>query len=492
MSDIKKTARYSAIYAVGILLNRVVSFIMLPIYTRYLTTSDYGTLELMTMTIDIFGMIAGAGLLSAINRYYYKYTDPAERETVISTIALLLLAFYLVGSLIGLSLSGIFSQAILSGLSDGEYYFKIMFVCFFIQAFVEIPLVYIKTQQRPFLFVSISVIKLVLQLSLNIYFIIFLEMGILGILYGTLISFSTVGVFLIGYTFYSTGFHFSKKKAAMVISFGAPFIVSNAGDFILTFSDRFFLQYYTDLATVGIYALGYKLGFLLWVFPVKPIMDVWKPQRFEIAQKGGSDQIHGRVFFFFNLVLIFCALGISLFCYDLFRIMSAPEFWDAYQVVPLIMIAYTIQGWTTFGNFGILYHEKTHYIAKASFAAVIVALILNVVLISAFGVYGAAVATIIAFLVRFFIVYYFSQRLYPLSLPWIKVSIMAGTASGIYMVAHFFRQESITLSLIVNSVLALTYLFILFLLPVFNSNEKQMILRLIKNPIKSLKSGGSS
>lgn len=490
MSDVRKTARYAAIYALGVFINRAVSFIMLPIYTRFLSPRDYGTIELLTMTVDVFGMIASVGLTAAVFRFYYKYNEQKKRNEVISTISILLIMFYFLASTLGLSMSHIFADTILDSTNESILYFRLIFITFFLQAFIEVPLIFIMAQQRPLFYVSVSTGKLLLQLSLNIYFVVYLEMGVLGVLYSGLISFFIVGLALSSYTFKTVGTSFSKPMAKSMVLFGAPFIISNIGDFILTFSDRYFLKAYADLSIVGIYSLGYKLGFVLWMFPVQPILHIWNPQRFEIAKKPDVQETNAKVFFFYNLLIISTALGISLFSHDLFRIMSSPGFWDAYKIVPFIMIAYIVQAWTAFGNFGVMYQGKTHYIASGTASAAVSIIILSFILIPHLHAYGAAIATILAFIIRFLIIFYYSQKEFRLSLPWGKCVVILIAAVSSYILSLLLKQDDVVMSFLINCTLFVIYIASLLLLPTFSRNEKKMMLNLVLHPIKAVRMKG--
>ena len=78
----KSLGKQSAIYGAGIVLGKLASFIMLPVYTRYLTPADYGVLELLSMTIDVIGMIAGIGIGSAVFKFYADEADEAGKREV--------------------------------------------------------------------------------------------------------------------------------------------------------------------------------------------------------------------------------------------------------------------------------------------------------------------------------------------------------------------------------------------------------------------------
>jgi O-antigen/teichoic acid export membrane protein len=487
MSEVTNTARQAAIYTIGVILNRAVSFIMIPIYTRCLTPADYGTVELLTMTIDVVSIIAGVGLSTAVYRFYYRYENARYRHRVISTITILLILFYLISSLIGFLSSRMLARLILGGTAQDIFYFRLIFLCFLLQAFLEIPLIFIRAQEKPSFFVVVTTVKLALQLSLNIYFVVFKQMSIEGVLYSTIISSLIIGVWMTAYIFKEVGFSFSRKLAASTIVFGAPLIISNLGDFILTFSDRYFLKAYGTLNDVGIYSLGYKLGFVLWVFAAQPIFNVWGPKRFEIAKRPDVQEINRDVFLLTNILTISCGLLICLFSFDFFRIMSANSFWGAYKIVPLIMVAYIIQTWTAFCNFGIYYQGNTKYLAWSTLAAAAVVIGSSFILIPPLKGYGAALATIIGFSVRFGIVHCFSQRYFRLYLPWTKTLLMFVVAAAVYGISTPFKHYGLILSVAVDSLFFVLFIFLVLILPIFDIKEKQMIRNAVAHPVGFLK-----
>ena len=471
------------IYAIGVVINRAVSFIMLPIYTQCLTPADYGTLELLVITTDIFSMIFGVGISGAIFRYYFRYENQKDRNMVISTSSILLTCSFFIAVCLGFAFSeGI--SLIVFGTQEASYFFRLCFISLFFQSFIEIPLIFIRAQQRPFLFVGISIAKLALQLSLNIYFVVIKDLHIVGVLYSMVISSILIGVILMGYTLKNVGIRFRSTLAGSMIVFGAPLIISNLASFIYTFSDRYFLKIFTDTTEVGIYSLGYKFGFVLWVLVVSPIFSIWGPKRFEIAKKPDAIKINQQVFIILNFFIISVALGISLFVKDLFRVMSSPSFWPAHKVVPLVLIAYIVQSWILFTYFGIFYKGKTKYMAWANSISAGSIIILNFALIPWLKSYGAAIATIIAFLIRWIIVYYNSQKLYRLYLPWNKCMRIFILSVIIYIINHLFNIDHLFFSICKSSFLFIFYLLLLYYLPIFTLDEKDRVVSIFRNWIE--------
>ena len=109
-------ARHTIIYGLGTILQKAVSFLMLPIYTRILTLEDYGVIALIDMTLDVISIGAGAQLAYAIYRFYHKADTEADRRTVVSTVFFsLLVSYFIVGGL-----TFVFAEQLSVLLFEGE------------------------------------------------------------------------------------------------------------------------------------------------------------------------------------------------------------------------------------------------------------------------------------------------------------------------------------------------------------------------------------
>jgi len=416
-SELKNLGKHTIIYGAGILLGRIVSFIMLPIYTRYLTPADYGVLELLTITTDVISIIIGIGLTSTVMRFYSKYDNQEEKNKVVSTALIVMSVPSLIANLVCVLLSGKFSVLVF-GSVDYTFYFQLSFVLLFLQSGIDIPFALIRLKENSLLFILTNVSKLIIQLSLNIYFVMILKLGVAGILYSSLIAYLLISSFLIFYTVRSVGFAFSFQRSFEMLRFSYPLIFWSLGSFILTFSDRYFLNIYSDLTTVGIYSLAYKFGFLLVALVVSPFSLIWEPKRFEIAKQPDGFLIYKKVFMYLNIVLLMTSLMISVFVKDILTFMSDPAYWEAYRLVPIILIAYIFQTWTSFCNIGLYLREKTSLFGLSAGISVIIVTLANVLLIPRFGAYGAAWATLIAFGIRLIVVLWFAQKQLYIDFGW--------------------------------------------------------------------------
>lgn len=450
MSSPSRTlARHVGIYGAGLLISKAISFVMLPVYTRYLTPAAYGTLELLEMTIDVIGTIAGAGLAAAVFKFYFATDDRRERHTVVGTAAAAQSAFAAGASLLG----AIFAPAITTlvlGPEQDPLYFRLFFLILFLQSSAIIPRHLMRALNQSGRFVTLSTAQLLIALSANIYFVVFRGMGVKGVLLGTLIAKAAALAYLLPYLLRRVGLHFSRPALRRLVRFGYPVVFWSLGTFVLTFADRYFLKQYGSTADVGLYALGYKFAFILGVLVMQPFMLVWQPQRFDLARREDAPRLFGRVFFQFNVALVIVALGIVLLAKDTIRIMADQAFWPSYAVVPVLIVAQVLVAWTRFADVGMYLANRTRDLAWSSGIAVVAVLALNFALIPRFGIDGAAWATVGASGIGFLATLLMAQRAYRIEYPWGRLVRLYAVAGLAYGARELVAPGSVTMSVVAS------------------------------------------
>jgi len=476
-STTKSLAGHTSIYMLGEILRKSVSLIMLPIYTRYLTPEDYGVIELLTMLIDISTIIFGARAARAVFRFYCTATNPEDKNSIISSALFLSFLFNLIGAVTIAILSRPLSMAIYADYSYQHYIIVFTIVMAFMPL-SEIPLTHIRAQQRPWVFFTFSLLKLLIQVSLNIYFVVIKQMHVEGVIYSALIASVIMGVLLSTYSLWMTGLRISIATCKMLFTFSLPIKLAAIGSFYLTFGDRYILNIYTDLTQVGIYSLAYKFGFVFTIIAWDAFENMWDAEKYAIHEKPDAKIIYQKVFLYMSSILISVGLFISLFIKDLLIIMSDPAFHSAYKVVPIIILAYIIQSWGRYCDLGILLERKTIHIAYAHVIAVVVITAAYFTLIPAFGIYGAAWATVIGFTARFYWVNKKGKHYYDMELPWGRVGMLGILASSILLTAFFVPEEQ-ALSIFFRSVLFFIFLITFFFLPILDKNQKQELLKIM-------------
>lgn len=422
--------KHALVYALGTLLSRVISIIMLPVYTRFLSPEDYGVMTLVEMTLDVLALLAGTQLVLGIFRFYHKADTEEDRRAVVSTAFLTLTASYLVVGTLAFVSAGWLSQLVF-GSDEHALLIRVAAANLVSQSLLLVPISFARVRDLSKLVVGSSLAKLVLALGLNILFVVGMRWGIMGIFLSSLITNTLVGGAMVWWLVRRVGVTFSTTHVRSLVRYGIPMVGMQVATFAATFGDRFFLQATGDTAAVGLYNMAYQFGFMLAVLGFSPFDQVWGPKRFEIARRDDRDEVLSEGFLFMNLWLIWLAAACSLFILDFFRILTTPEFYPASRFVHPILLAFVFQCWASVQDIGILVREKTEYLTLANWIAAAVALSGFALLIPRYGAMGAASATIISFFTRWVLTYRFSQRLWRVHYDWapvLRLALYAGVA----------------------------------------------------------------
>jgi O-antigen/teichoic acid export membrane protein len=426
--SISAIGRHSMIYGVGMLLTKAVAIVMMPIYTRLLTPTDYGVLALITMTFEVVTIFAGSRIAIGVFHFYHKAPDERGRRAVLSTAFLLLTSTYAAAAAATVWVA---PQIAARVFGPDELYTTLIRLAAISMAFegmILVPYALLQLQARSKAFVLVALARLGLQVALNLIFLIPFSMGITGVLWGSVITHAVVGVALGVRLLGSQGSRLEASIVRDLVRFGLPLVVMQVATFVLTFGDRYFLNQAGTTADVGLYGLAYQFGFLVATIGYGPFAQVWDPQRFAIAKRPDRDAIFARVFVYLNIALISAALGIALFAGDALRVIATPDFHAAAVFVPLLAAAYVLQSWGFFLNLGIYVTERTEYFTAANWAAAIVAVGGFLWLIPPWLAWGAVVTTLVSKSVLFGLVYLFSQRLWHVDYRWRRVVQIAGLA----------------------------------------------------------------
>ncbi len=456
MSDttsFRRLGRNTALYGAAVVVGRIVGIAMLPFYTRYLSPAQYGLLQLLDISIEITYILFSAGSRSGVQRFYFRAQTERERRAVVFTAYALELSLSTLGTLALVALAVPVHQWVLAG-EGAPGFVRIAALNFVLSAVAGVPLLLLQIEQRAAWHSAAVLVKLAIQVTLNVVFLLH-GLGVAAILWSTAIANATIGVALAVYLLSRTGVASNRMILRDLRRFGVPYQITMAGSFILAFGDRFFLQHSHGAAAVGLYGLAYQVGFLFYYLTTSPFLRAWEPQRFELASRPRAerDAQYARGFFYLNLFLLTVAVGIAVFIRPVIGVLTTGPFHDAALLVPLILAAYVVQSWGEVAKFGIDMSERTKLYTYASWSATIVVLVLYAVLIPPLGGYGAALATLLAFLVRFLLAYRWSQQVFPVSYPWARVLRLAAIATLVVLPAVLWPPSGMIGQLALGTVL---------------------------------------
>ncbi|MBW0146439.1 lipopolysaccharide biosynthesis protein [Marinobacter arenosus] len=470
MSQAHQMVKHSTIYAVGNISRQLVGFLMLPIYTRYLTPADYGVIGLLVFLVSLFEIILGGHMFQAVPKFFHE-EDSKKRKNSVVTTAFLITSFF--SGFACLIMAG-FSTPI-SSLVFGDEKYSIYIIIFsaliLTHALEQYSLTYLRIIKKPWTFFNFSMAKLALQLSLNILTIVILDWGLMGLALSSLISSVIISVILTGYTFYHTGFHVTKSLAVKILKFSWPLWISGLIGLYIGSSNRYFIRIFSSLDDVGLFELAAKFGAIVGVLIWSPFSQYWQTERFAIAKTTNPYPAYSLAFRMITALLLISGISVNTFSSIIIQFMSAPPFHPAIDAVPFLVLAGVFQSLTIFNNFSFMYRNRTLELTKNNIVTAILITVFYLVLIPDYGFVGASVALAGGSIVQYTYALHTANKFYPLKIS--QKSLFTGIIALALAatVDQSFISQDLSFSTISSKILLTVTFSVIILFSLFEKQE---------------------
>ena len=484
LSKLKDTAKHTFIYSIGNLSTKIIGLLLLPLYTAKLSLLDYGRFTILETTSMFLTMVLGLRIVSSMMRWSAETDDKKEQGKILFNSYVILLITAIIVNVIFSPLKFWLSQVFFSSV-EYSHFFTVIFAIIGLEMINQIPMNLFRFQGKPIVYSSFFAVKLFIVLLLNIYFLVYAEIGVIGIFYSQLIAnaiqmFCTIPILLKNFHY---KFDFSLIKE--MLGYSIPLIFSAISVQLLAIGDRYIIKYLLDYSQVGIYSLGYKISGVLNVFVVQAFALGFLPIAYKMQDSPDAGKFFQKVFKYFSMILVFGALGISLFSREILLVFAQkPEFYIAYKIVPLITIAFIFKGIQYMFLLGFHYVKKTKYIAYIVTIGLFVNIGLNFLLIPKMGIYGAALTTVISSMLISIISYYTSQKFYPVKYEIGKMFIVFAVGTTLYLMSGFLAVNNFYLGIGIKLVLCLAFPILLYVFKFYEKTEldkmKKVIIRFRK------------
>jgi len=480
--EVVSVGKHSLVYVIGQAIARAVGFLMIPLYTSYIAPNHYGAMELIEIVTSGCLLLLAMSVGDAMSRFYYAEKEETGRKRVISTaiISLGVLALPLV-----LLLTASARWICIAVLDDAQYTrcLQIAMLATWFGMLCEIGYTYLRMRYQARLFVLITTAQLVLALTLNIYFIVGLQLGIQGIFYSTLITQTVTGLLLAAVILRSTGLQVSAEILKRLMAFGLPLVPPQIALTLGLSANRFFLRWFTSadpavaLAQVGIFSLGHKFGVILNRFINVPFNSFWGPRRLELllGDEAHARETVARMCTYATLVSVLFGLLLSVNITPLVTLAVGHGYENCALVVPLVALAYVAVGLEMHFKTGILVQRQTMWDTWVSIVSLAVILLWNYLFVPRFGLLGAATSNLAGFVVRLGLIYYISQRLYPIPFEIGRLSILLVCACGWYALCQFFAYPSAWWTLCARTGFVLLFPLALFCIRFYRDGEVEFV-----------------
>jgi O-antigen/teichoic acid export membrane protein len=410
-----------AIYGLGDVAIQVVNFLLLSVYVRYLSPTDYGVLALLGSVEAVTKLFFRWGVDGAFMRFWYDWEDHPSRQRLASTIFLFLLAVdgvLLVASLI--------AAPWLSGwlLGDRTHALALTLVLLntFAIGFTFIPLHVLRMENRAREFSAIAFARSVSTLVLRIILVVGAGYGLMGVVVADVVVTAVLMVVMIRWFAPLIRPLFSRQVLKDVLAFGLPRVPHGFALQVMSIGDRFILKFLNaPLDAIGTYSIGVSFG-LIPKLALSAFEYAWAPFYYATAREPGAQRVFSGIATYGVAVLALFTAGLSAIARDLLELVTHGQYVAAEGVVIWTAIGVFFYGVYLLTSIGLNITKNTRYYPVSTAIGAAVNIGFNLLLIPRYGIIGAAWANGATYAIQAAIAFSLAQRVYPITYETARLS----------------------------------------------------------------------
>ena len=406
--SLKTLGRDSLIYGFGHVVSRLITFLLLPIYTHTFSVEEYGVISLAYAFIGFSLVIYRYGMDTALMKFSIQ-TINAEKKSYISSIYSLQFVTSLIFSIILFVFRNYICAPIL-GINDSNL-ISIIAVVIFLDNLWNHHVLILRSENKSSAFIFFNLLNVMLTMVLNIIFIIKWSYGVSGVLIANLIASASVFILSSPIIIKRTSiYEIDSRILKKVIKFGLPFFPAGIFTMVMELSNRYILSFMKGVQEVGLFSAGYKLG----VFALVLVMGFnmgWTPYFLRRIKDHGSEKDFAIISTLFLGLVGFVVFTTSIWISDIIRLnvggnyLIGYEFWSSEIIVPVVLVGYFFFGTYVLQLPGIYANNITNWVPIFRCMGAVVNILLNILLIPKYGILGSAWATAISFFIMALAVY---------------------------------------------------------------------------------------
>ena len=371
---------------------KLLSFFLVPLYTSVLSTADYGTYDLINTTVSLLIPVLTLDIQEAVLRFAL---DDGDKERVL----LVGLKYFILSMLVVVVFTGC-NLAI--GIFEVFAQYPIEFVLMYaVMSLSGILSYYARGVEHVSDLSVASVLSSFVSIILNIYFLVFLGMGLLGYFYATIIG----SLVMVVYLFFSLRLyrkHIRKSDNGSperdMTKYSIPMIANAVSWWVNNASDRYFVTWICGVAANGIYAVSYKIPSIISVLQ-SIFGQAWTISAVKDFDKNDADGFYIKIYNLYNALLVIACSMLIFLVKPLALILFAKDFYIAWMYSPFLMIGTVFSGMSAFvgGLFSAL--KKSKSFAQTSVVSAVTNVVGNIALVPLVGPFGASVTTAASYLI---------------------------------------------------------------------------------------------
>lgn len=441
MANLKTLFKDTALYGMSSIVGRFLNYLLVPLYTAKIAASSggYGVITNVYAYTALLLVILTFGMETTFFRFVNK--EGANPMRTYSTVLIMVGSVALL--FVAIVLAFINPVSSFMGYSAHEEYVAVMAACVAIDAFQCIPFAYLRYKHRPWKFVALKMLFIVLNITLNIvYFVVLPAMysnpsthGFAASVYdpnvgvGYVFRLNLFCTAIITFFFWKelTGFRwvFDKILFRKMLSYSWPILLLGITGILNQTADKILFPIVSPGAEghvqLGIYGAAAKIAMIMAMI-TQAFRYAYEPFVFGSAKEKGSRDTYAKAMKYFIIFTLLAYLVVVGYL-DVLKYIIGRDYWEGLKVVPVVMAAEIMMG--VYFNLSFWYKliDKTIYGAWFSGVGCVVLVLINVLLIPKYGYMACAWAGVAGYGTAMLLSYFVGQKKYPINYPLKSITV---------------------------------------------------------------------
>lgn len=451
-------AKPFVIYGIGTALVRFTSLLLVPVYTRVFSPSDYGVYDIITSLVTLLYLFGMMQLESALARFYYEKKEASERVSLINTLFSTVLTF---SSFLSLTVV-LFSTSISNSLfHTSEFGSSIMYCALTIPVYniYSFLSVLLRFEEKPLLFMIISMVQLLIMLSLSILLVVVLRIGLAGVFIGILAGFAVASIILILHYRELLAFEFNDILLKELFRFSLPQVTASVISWTNNYANRFVIAGYLTLAENGLYSVALKFGSVFLLIDTA-IRMAWPPFFWRHFYEDNHREMFQKVFRRILIGVFSCLWVFILFSKEVLELVTPESFWSASNLLGVIGLSNVMFVIVNFVGMGPDIVMKTSFNVLFSLFALLTNIISMYFLLPILGLYAVPLSVLFANVILLSFFWIFSEKVYYIGYSYRLFALYLIISIAIALMVYYFKISFfVKLSVFLGTLLFLILIF---------------------------------
>lgn len=399
------------LFTIGSFGSKILSFLLVPLYTAVLTTEEYGSVDLVVSTASLLTPILLLSIFDATLRFGM---DPDyKKEDVLSTSINIAIKGFLI------LLIGVLFVASTHIINVPNIYLLFLCTYFIMGALNQILNLHLRAKNQAKDIAISGIICTLITCISNIVLLLVFKYGIVGYMISNTLGVTVQNMYqlFVGKAYKDIKLWGYNNLSKPMIKYSFPLIANSLSWWVNSTSNRYILSFFAGVAENGVYSVSYKIPTILSMFQ-NVFYSAWSISAIAEFDENDSDGFIGNNYSLYSFISLVVCSGLLIINIPLATILYKGDYFEAWRCVPFLLMGTVFSGISQFEGSLFAATKNTKSVAKTTVIGAIVNIILNFILIYLIGSVGAALATLIGYLTTWALRTKFLQAFIRMKVNW--------------------------------------------------------------------------